>query len=362
MAGGPIFIVGPMGSGTTLMRLVLDSHPHIAIPQETGFMRGYDALRFTPFKWSGRNWTQRLGWSPEELDDVARDLYERLFTRYAHEHGKERWGEKTPLHTWHVDDMARVFPDARFVALIRHPAASVGSNIRRFSARMSKATWHWHQYARELARKVMAHPGRSVLIRYEDLVLQPEPVLRELLGWLGEPWDDAVLEHHTVQVSRGGRTKVEGHSRTDEPIDVSRIDKWTRTMEAEHHEWVSGRLGRLAAFYGYDVEDPAVLEPLARDASARLVTGADLEARLGAFADLDLTAPEEPTPYELPYDPRRFVIVEREEFNRLVQPRGARRVAVRLARRLPKGPRTALIRAVRAGREALGLRRPPAPK
>ena len=47
---GPIFIVGPMGSGTTLMRLVLDSHEHIGIPPETGFMRGYKALRFTPFK------------------------------------------------------------------------------------------------------------------------------------------------------------------------------------------------------------------------------------------------------------------------------------------------------------------------
>jgi len=99
-----------MGSGTTLLRLVLDSHEHIAIPPETGFMRGYGALRFTPFKWSGRDWTGRLGWSEQEFDALAREFYDRLFSRYAEQHGKRRWGEKTPLHTWHVDDMARLFP------------------------------------------------------------------------------------------------------------------------------------------------------------------------------------------------------------------------------------------------------------
>ena len=62
---GPIFIIGAMGSGSTLLRLILDSHDNIAIPQETGFMRAYNAHQFVPFKWSGRNWARRMGWSRE---------------------------------------------------------------------------------------------------------------------------------------------------------------------------------------------------------------------------------------------------------------------------------------------------------
>jgi hypothetical protein len=56
------------------------------------------------------------------------------------------------------------------------------------------------------------------------------PLLRELLDWLGEPWSDRVLQHHSVQTGRGGRLTVEGKNRIDDPIDVSRIDKWFRTL------------------------------------------------------------------------------------------------------------------------------------
>src|SRR3954449_3469784 len=122
---GPIFIVGAMGSGTTLLRLVLDSHPRLAIPQETGFMRAARTHRFIPFKWSGRRWYRRLGWSDEEFNALQRDFYDTVFRRYAEQHGKVRWGEKTPLHTWHVDQMTRLFPDCVFIGVVRHPAGSV---------------------------------------------------------------------------------------------------------------------------------------------------------------------------------------------------------------------------------------------
>src|SRR5829696_2766224 len=118
MSRGPLFIVGAMGSGTTLLRLVLDAHPNIAIPPETGFMRAYDAHRYTPFKASGKDWMKRLGWNDTDRDELLGELYDRAFMRYAREHGKERWGEKTPLHTWHIDDMARLFPEARFIGIV----------------------------------------------------------------------------------------------------------------------------------------------------------------------------------------------------------------------------------------------------
>ncbi len=280
---GPIFIVGAMGSGTTLLRLVLDSHPNIAVPQETGFMRAYDAHRYTPFKASGRGWMKRLGWSDEERDELLRDLYDRMFMRYAEKHGKRRWGEKTPLHTWHVDDMARLFPDAQFIGVIRHPSASVASNMTRFRLLLTRTRAHWNRYTGEIARQAARHQDRFALIRYEDLVLDPEPVLRELLDWLGEPWSDAVLQHHEVQSERGGRKRVEGRSRSDEPIDTSRVDKWKRTLRPDHQRWLAERTHRRAEFFGYDMDEPVPVRPMSEESGGPVAYGPEIDRRIDAF-------------------------------------------------------------------------------
>ncbi|MFN8203112.1 MAG: sulfotransferase [Solirubrobacteraceae bacterium] len=265
---GPLFIVGAMGSGTTLLRLMLDSHERIAIPQETGFMRAYNAQRVIPLKFGGHEWAGRMGWSREEFDALCRDFYDTIFTRYATDHGKVRWGEKTPYHTWHIDGIARLFPDAVFVAIARHPGAAVASNVRRFESnpRWGNPRWQANQYRRnnhEIIRQADRRPRRFVFVRYEDLVQEPEAVMRELLDWLGEPWSDSVLAHHAIQAARGGaRVQVEGRTRVDEPVDVSRITKWTRTMDDSTRALVRQKPGRIAEFYGYDIDEPLPVRPL----------------------------------------------------------------------------------------------------
>jgi hypothetical protein len=277
-----------MGSGTTLLRLILDSHDRIAVPQETGFMRAYDAHQFIPFKWSGRNWAKRMGWSRAELDAELREFYERIFRRYAERSGKVRWGDKTPLHTWHVNDMARLFPESVFVGVVRHPGAAVGSNLRRWAGQSTdEAIAHYGRYTREVIRQAARRRRRFVLVRYEELVLHPEAVLRELLAWLGEPWSPAVLEHHEVQRARGGRLKVEGRSRADDPIDPARTARWQAELSSRTRSRIEKRLGRLGEFLGYSFDDPATLAPL-RPAGGYVVGGRAIHRRIDAFPDLDL--------------------------------------------------------------------------
>jgi Sulfotransferase family len=354
---GPIFIVGAMGSGTTLLRLVLDSHERIAIPPETGFMRAYDAHRFTPFKHSGRGWTKRLGWSPEELDAVMSELYDRLFTRYATQHGKARWGEKTPLHTWHLEDMARVFPDAQFIGPVRHPCASVASNLTRFRLPLGRAGTHWKRYTTEIVRNAALLGDRFAILRYEDLVLEPEPLLKRLLEWLGEPWSGRVLEHHAVQRGREHEF-VEGRNRRDDPLDSARVDKWTRTLPIEQRRWLEQRVARQADFFGYAMDQPAAVRSLAADGGP-LILGSELDARVEEFPDLELRTRPKPPIYDQHYDPRELVALTREQFEKLTRRRGLRALGVRLTRLLPRPGRRAAIRLVRSTRSSLGLRRRP---
>ena len=310
MPDGPIFLVGAMGSGTTLLRLVLDSHERIAIPPETGFMRAYDAQLYTPFKASGKGWSKRLGWKQEELDEMLRELYDRLFMRYAEKHGKARWGEKTPLHTWHIDDMARLFPHAQFVGVIRHPSASVASNMRRLHLALGPTGTHWARYTGEIVRQAARHGDRFVLLRYEDLVLDPEPVLRELLDWLGEPWSDRVLSHHVVQGERE-YDRIEGGSRADAPVDASRVDAWAASTDAFTKSVVRKKLAGIGEFWGYSMDDPAALAPL-NDRDAPLTTGAEVRARIERFPQLELTT-RPPVPiFEQHYSPRKVWLVRNE--------------------------------------------------
>src|SRR3954447_26591685 len=260
-ARGPIFIVSPMGSGSTLLRLMLDSHPDIAIPHETGFMRIYVAMRSTPFKWSGRSWAKRLGWSDKELDQEARQFFDRIFMRYAEAHGKRRWGEKTPQHTWHMARMRRVFPDAVYVAIVRHPGAVTASNMRRFGHSVNWATVHTQRYFKEIARQAERFLHRTIVLRYEDLVQQPEQVMRELLEWLGEPWSDDVLNHHIVQ-SKRVHDRIEGLTRTDDPIDPTRIARWTEGLNSDDRRVIRRRLAPIGEFFGYSFSDPTAIERL----------------------------------------------------------------------------------------------------
>jgi hypothetical protein len=299
-----------MGSGTTLLRLMLDSHRRIAIPHETGFMRAYNAMLFIPFKWTGRGWAERLGWPEDEFDGKLRQFFDDIFMRYAGEHGKERWGEKTPLHTWHINAMKRVFPDAVFIAIVRHPGAAIASNMRRFQHPVNRAAYHYERYNKEIARQAENLPKRMITLRYEDLLLRTEPVMRELLDWLGEEWDDNVLEHHVVQGSRD-HIRIEGQTRADESIDASRISQWAESMPDSDRHYLTRSIGRLGEFFGYSMDEPEAMAPLGGGESV-LFGGPEVKSRIDRFADLDIRTRMPVPSYEHHYNPAKFVLAAAE--------------------------------------------------
>ena len=341
--GGPIFLVGAMGSGTTLLRLMLDSHEHLAIPPETGFMRAYAAHRFIPFKWSGRHWARRLGWSRRSSTSSSARFYDTLFRRYAEQHGKRRWGEKTPLHTWHVDQILRLFGDAVFVGIVRHPGGSIGSNVGRWDQPTQVAVSHYERYTRELVRQAVRHPGRFVLVRYEELVLRPRAGPARAAGLARR----AVVGRRAAPPRRAGvagrpdpgRGPHDGRRPRRRPSDRA-LDADARPAPAPAHRARSQPARGLPRLHD---GRPTALEPLTADGSP-LIAAADLDARIERFADLDLRRPGEPALAERPYDPRRVELVP------VRQPGWVRRRAVAVVRALPRPARTAVLAALRRRR------------
>jgi hypothetical protein len=255
-AAAPIFIVGPMGSGTTLMRLMLDSHPDIAIARETGIARSMMAMKSIPFRPNGAElWHHRLRYTDEQLDRRIRDFYAEMFERLAAKRGKSRWGDKTPFHLWHMQSLAHFWPHAQFVGVVRHPGATMNSTVTRFGWDWPKAARNWDHQTRELINVTQEMGNQASMCRYEDLVLEPEDVMRAMLAWLGEPWSDDVLRHHEVQGRRQARNRAEGGTNRTDPIDPARIGKWATSMPPEGRAEMQ-KLRPVAEFFGYSVDDP----------------------------------------------------------------------------------------------------------
>ncbi|HET9858941.1 MAG TPA: sulfotransferase [Nocardioidaceae bacterium] len=292
---GPVFVVGSMRSGSTMLRLILDSHPNIAIGGETGFMGALLAAKDIPNWQFGRGWYQRLGWTEKEMDERLREFYDGLFRRYALEQGKTRWGEKTPFHTAHMAQMARVFPGAVFVGIVRHPGAVAASLRKKFHYTFPAALSYWTATNLDMVRAGSTLGQRFALCRYEDLVLEGEPVLREVLAHLDEPWSPSVLEHHRVQREKGAPRAVEGSTISHDPIDARRAVQWTQAATVEDYRALEGTAD-LAAFFGYDPVDPALRDRFTPAENSRkwTATGDDLALRRPRWEgriDFDLRPP-----------------------------------------------------------------------
>ncbi|MGI9019984.1 MAG: sulfotransferase family protein [Solirubrobacterales bacterium] len=260
------FVVGMNRSGTTLLRMMLDAHPDLAIPPETHFVpdliRATRPLRATPADAlaamkSHREWedfafsdSDALGWlqALERLEPgpAVRAFYEA----YAAREGKPRWGEKTPRYVLRMPLIASALPEARFVHVVRDGRDVALSVLDRTVKDVDAA-----EVARRWRRKIeRAREDAPTLehyleVRYEDLVANPRRVLERVCEFVELPFDEAILDYHARSGERleemrrelpglggsGGLSverRMETHKRTTAPPDASRATRWREDMSA----------------------------------------------------------------------------------------------------------------------------------
>jgi hypothetical protein len=187
----PIFIVGSPRSGTTLLRLILDSHPRLSCGEETHFLRDLEPI-------VGRHWRMvaPYGFDRSYWLGRIRDLYAGFQADVLVRRGKSRWAEKDPTYTLMLPFIGELFPDALYVHLVRDGHDVVASYRDRwgYAAAARVARGEWKRYV-TAARALASGPAASRYheLRYEDLVSDPEAALRPLFAFLGEAWDPVVL-------------------------------------------------------------------------------------------------------------------------------------------------------------------------
>jgi len=186
-----IFIVGCQRSGTTMLRLMLDSHPRISCGPETRFLEDLERI-------VGDDWKrlQQFGFTQEEWLARLRTFFGGIQADYARSRGKARWADKSPRYALHIPFLHQLFPDAQFVHVIRDGRDVAVSHRKRFGYWSSvKSSVKWPRYIKA-ARGAGASlsPDTYHELRYDQLVADPEATLRSLLAFLGEEWDPTLLD------------------------------------------------------------------------------------------------------------------------------------------------------------------------
>lgn len=202
----PIFIVANGRSGTTLMRNMLNAHPNIYIAEEICFhfwmnlfhgsfrrrlRRYFQTFSYAWLRQDPRIVLDALPDRPEWPDFP--DVYRRILQCKAAQYGRKRFGEKGPLLVLVLDRLLRDYPDARIIHMVRDPRAVVHSHTTMPWSTDSLLAANY--IVRTNMKKLSGYGDRVLPVKLEELVAQPEAVMRKVLTFVGEDWDDRVLHH-----------------------------------------------------------------------------------------------------------------------------------------------------------------------
>lgn len=255
----PIFVVGANRSGTTLLRLILNSHSEIAIPDELVYFRGYkfnlgrhnwkrSTMGHDEYDYFVRSFLSRNveALAPLDTDRLAEEIlsegepnvqrpYQCALEAWARAHGKSRWGEKTPGNLFFARDIKMMFPDAQFIYMVRDPRAGALS-MQRATIYSTDIVMNAHNRRHYMSaglrslESVVPAADRTV-VRYEDLVTDPEGTTRALCRFLGIDYEPAMLEYHeTASRFMKSRAATDINADANRPIQDTKAESWKSEM------------------------------------------------------------------------------------------------------------------------------------
>ena len=248
------FIVGSSRSGTTMLRLMLAGHSRLVIPPETWFLltlvkrfplagplsaaeaRAATAAILDCHRWpdmaiDAADFERRAA----ALDRPSlRDLADIVYVVHCDRAGKPRAGDKTPTYIGIVPQLKRLYPDAKFINMIRDGRDVTISFV---DANFKGRPYHGREFEWTNAVRLAAEYRKSSLaaeileVRYEELIAEPERVLRAICAFLGEQFEPAMLAFHS-RLDLVPERERDIHTKLDLPIRSDLAGVWRRKLSA----------------------------------------------------------------------------------------------------------------------------------
>lgn len=230
----PIFIVGAKRSGTTLLRLILNAHPDLCIPDESRVLTQFidfapyfnnledhtSSKKFLSFFLKHPNiqhWhipTQQLIDNFNEIGLANTLAYVYLYL--AQKSGKLRWGDKTPQNVYHIHKLMHTFPNAKMIHLIRDGRDVISSNLQAFPwTNVYYLAKDWSQIIESMSQ---INSSQLTQIYYEDLISDPESTLQNLCSFLDLKYTHSMLDYHDSQDALKTKVDAKHHQNVTQKI------------------------------------------------------------------------------------------------------------------------------------------------
>ncbi|GBD25069.1 hypothetical protein HRbin30_00384 [bacterium HR30] len=264
-----IFVVSPPRSGSTLLMRMLAAHsqiysrpePHILPPlAHLGYFDTVDAAPFDHLQAAQaiREFVADLPRGEADYLDACRAYTDTLYGRMliARGGGKRYFLDKTPANALVLPFISRLYPRARYVVLLRHPAAIFASYANSFFDGDYEAAHRFNpilqRYVPAVARFLREQKVPVEQVRYEVLVQQPEAEMRRLCTFLGLSYEPGMIEYGRHEFSGRGLGDPITVRRQTRPVAES-VDKWAEELAQDPRKFAFVR-GLLEGIEDRDLE------------------------------------------------------------------------------------------------------------
>jgi Sulfotransferase family len=237
-----VFLIGAPRSGTTLLARMLGAHsqiygraePHLITP--IAHLGYFGKVQKAPY--DQNNVEQAIREIVAEIPrheagylDALRAYTDSIYAQLMElaPLGKRLFLDKTPAYALVLPFLVKLYPDAKYVVLTRHPLAVLSSYVESFFAGDYRVALDHNpilqRYVPELARLVRDRPVPHVWVRYEDLVKEPEVHFRRVCEHLGVPFEERAISYGESGEAFKGLGDPTGVARHTRPV-TSSVSKW----------------------------------------------------------------------------------------------------------------------------------------
>jgi hypothetical protein len=278
---GPVFIVGMPRSGTKLMRALLNQHPQINLTLAESHFIPYFVRKFgnpPPFRvredlkpfvrelqqTAFFSTMSKAGYTLDEstfLQNVDYMTWTAIFENTFRHFGSKRatvgtiWGDKTPGYINHMPLLKALFPEAKFIHMIRDPRDYCLSVRKSFKKSIYRAAVRWRQGVED-AHRYGTRLGKDYHeVRYELLLEQPVPTMTQVASFVGVSYDDGMVDLASAPEDLGD---AKGYSQ----IITQNRGKYRVQLSSQEIKRIEEIVCDVARTVGYQSENGVAYSPL----------------------------------------------------------------------------------------------------
>lgn len=274
------FICGKERSGTTLLQVMLNTHPNIVAPPESRFImilysRYGKITRWTEYKLTRfcndvmRERAIKDYWTINKEDLLASLLAAKDIASYPllcklvfyhASHGKDVkiFFDKNPIYAYFMPELKKLFPDARYIHLVRDYRAIIMSHRRVFKLkRTADITYKWVKMNMLIEEAKSVEILNYFTLKYEKLVIEPVKSMNDICNFLRVPFYEKMAGQHFSGIYPGFNANQKKrfrkiHQSLFTPLTSSFVNKWEGNLKAEEIAEAENIAGSYAENkYGY---------------------------------------------------------------------------------------------------------------